>query len=232
VLTAKQEEAPGDEPVSRPFQFVFPSSFCLIAPGALVLITDAQLKAILDIDQNDRRVNVMRAPKVTAFNGQEVTLKITQQEAFVTGLEAQREQGQTLLVPKITTIETGTTITLRGQASADKKFVSVNVGYNNTRVDGNVEKIPVVTQVPAVPKDGKSGKPIALTQYLQIPQVETLKIEKSDLKLASGGHVVIAGPTFVHELSARDQVRVASMSRIPYVNRLFAITRHQRRVAR
>src|SRR5262249_29734224 len=143
--------------------------------------------------------SVMQAPKVTAFSGQEAAICFTETQSFVTGVEARRVKGQTVLIPQSTTVELGMTFLLRGQISEDKKSVVVNAGYMNRHIEGSVELIPVVTQVTPLYEGGSQGAPIPFTQYLQSPQIETTKIEKKDLKVPSGGHAVITGPTYKQE---------------------------------
>lgn len=192
---------------------------CPAKEGDVTFLTERQLKAALGAVQANPRANVMQAPKVTAFPGQEVTMCITETQSFVTGLEARRVKGQAVLVPKSTPVELGTTFALRGQISEDKKFVAVNASYTNRRVEGNVELIPVVIQVTPLFEGGSQGTPMPLTQYLQSPQIETTKIEKKDLKVPSGGHAVIAGPTYTRE--TRTEFGPPLLSEVPYLGRLF-----------
>jgi type II secretory pathway component GspD/PulD (secretin) len=192
---------------------------CPAKEGEIALLTDSQLNAVVNAVQANRRASVMQAPKVTAFDGQEVGICITEKQAFVTGIEAQRVKGQAVLIPKTTFVETGITMTIRGQLSADKKFVSVNASYTNKRIDGKTEMIPVVTPVTPVLEGGVQGKPIPFTQYLQTPQIETVKIEKKGLEIPAGGHVVITGPVCHQE--SREEHRVPILSGISHLNRLF-----------
>ncbi len=182
-------------------------------------LSDAQLRSLLEAAQGDRLSNVSQPPKVTTFDGQEATVRATQQQLFVTGLEAALVKGKTVLVPKNTAVETGTTLTLRGRASADRKTVTMRVGYKDARIDGSVEMVPVTTMITPVFEDGSQGKPIPFTQYLQAPKVETLTVEKQDLAVPSGGHVLIAGPTRTQE--ERQEFGPPVLSKIPYINRMY-----------
>src|SRR5688572_30552555 len=102
-------------------------------------LSDAQLRMLLNTVQGDRRSNVLQCPKVTLFDGQEATVRATQREFFVTGLEATRVKDAVVLVPKKTAVETGTTLTLCAKASADRKNVSVRVYYTDAQVEGTTE---------------------------------------------------------------------------------------------
>ncbi|MBP3954230.1 hypothetical protein J8F10_02830 [Gemmata sp. G18] len=182
-------------------------------------LSDAQLRSLLEAAQGDRLSNVSQTPKVTTFDGQEAVVRATQQQLFVTGVEVTLVKGKTVLVPKNTPIETGTTLTLCGRASADRKTVTMRVGYKDARVEGPVELIPVTTQITPVFEGGSQGKPIPFTQYLQAPKVETLTVEKRDLTVPSGGHVIVAGPTRTQE--DRYEFGPPVLSKIPYINRMY-----------
>ena len=119
-------------------------------------------------------------------------------------------------MPKHTPVETGTTLTLCARASTDRKAVTVRVHYTDARVE-TVEMIPVTTQVP--PAEGVRGKSAPFTQYLQVPKVETLTVEKKDLTIPSGGHVIVPGPTRTQE--TRQEFGPPVLSTIPYVNRMY-----------
>ena len=123
------------------------------------------------------------------------------------------------MTPKKTPVETGTTLTLCGKASADRKSVTVRVNYKDTRIDGPVEMIPVVTQITPVFEGGSQGKPVPFAQFLQVAKVDTLTVEKQDLSIPSGGHMVIAGPSRMEEV--RTEFGPPVLSKIPYLNRMY-----------
>ena len=182
-------------------------------------LTDAQLKTLLEAVQGDKTSNVMQCPKVTTLDGQEAVVKATQQQFFVTSVEATVVKGAVAMIPKKTAVETGTTTTLCGKASADRKTVTVRVNYKDAWIDGPVEMIPVVTQIAPVFEGGSQGKPIPFAQFLQVAKVETLTVDKKDLAIPSGGHMVIAGPARMQE--ERQEFGPPVLSKIPYLNRMY-----------
>lgn len=181
-------------------------------------LSDAQLRTLLEAVQGDRSSNVLQCPKVTALDGQEAVVKATEQQHFVTSVEASVVKGEVVMVPKNKPVETGTTVTLSGKASEDRKTVTMQVKYRDTRVE-SVELIPVTSQVTPIFEGGSRGQPIPFTQFLQAPKFETAKVEKQDLSIPSGGHAVIAGPTRMRE--SRSEFGPPLLSKIPYLNRLF-----------
>lgn len=183
------------------------------------VLSDGQLRYLLEAVQGDRHADVMQCPKVTTPDGQEAVVRITERRVFVTGLEATRVRGAVVMVPKHTPVETGTTLTLCGKVAADGKTVGVRVSYKDVRVEEPVELVPVTTRITPVFEGGAQGMPVPFTQYLQVPQVETLTAEKGDLAIPSGGHAVVAGPTRVWE--ERQEWGTPVLSKIPHVGRLF-----------
>ncbi|MBW8839636.1 MAG: hypothetical protein JF602_07275, partial [Gemmatimonadetes bacterium] len=74
-------------------------------------------------------------------------------------------------------------------------------------------------QIAPVFEGGSQGKPVAVTQFLQSPKVETVTVEKVGLTIGSGGHAVIAGPSYIAEV--REEMSVPVLSRVPYLSRMF-----------
>lgn len=134
-------------------------------------------------------MNVLAAPRVVSPEGRPAVVTVGGVENFVTGVRALRVNGQAVLAPVTTQVETGVTLTLSGRASADRGSVTVSANYSDTRV-GKVELVPVA---PA------AGPPAAPVQCVQLPHFEKTVIENSNLKLSEGRHGVIAGPTSVQE---------------------------------
>lgn len=182
-------------------------------------LTDGQLRSLLETIEGDRLSQMIQCPKVTTFDGQEAAIQNTEQQSFTTGLEVAWVNEKVVFVPKHTHVETGTTISLHGKVSADGKATQVKVSYKDVRVNGLVEMVPVTVPVPpsSVGKDG--GKPVPFTQFLQLPRLETMTIEKADLTIPSGGHAVISGP--ITMTSERQDYVVPLLSKIPYLNRLY-----------
>lgn len=196
-----------------------PAKACARALPESGVLTDAQLRELLEAVQGDSRARIVQAPKVTLEDGQETTVRATQRQFFATALEAVRNKGAVFMVPKNTPVDTGFILTTSAKVSADRKTVAVKVNYKDTHIEGPVEMVPVTTQITPVFEGGSRGKPVPFTQYLQVPQVETFTIEKADLTLPSGGHAIIPGPATTVE--ARNEFGPPFLSKVPYVNRMF-----------
>jgi len=183
------------------------------------VLSDAQLRFLLEAVQADRRSNILQCPKVTIDDGQETLVQAVEQRKFTSRLEAMNVKGETALVPKEVATEIGFKLALAGKVLPDGKTITARITYSDTQIVGNVPQVPVVTFVYPVLKDGSRGKPIPFTQYIQVPPIETVTIEKKDLTIPSGGAAIIGGPTRVQEV--RSEFGPPVLSKIPYINRMY-----------
>lgn len=175
-------------------------------------LDDTELKKVLEAVQAHREGSVLQFPKITCFNGQTATIRNGEQRMFLTAVEAMRNKGATILVPKNSPIELGDTLTLCGRVSADRKLVKLEANFKHTRLNGEVELVPYTTFITPVFEGGSLGKPIPFTQYLQAPDVKTEKIEKT-VVVPDGGTIVLGG--------WNEDASKPVMRKIPYINRLF-----------
>ena len=186
--------------------------------GEAVFLKDADLKFLLETAQGNRRTNIMQAPRVTANHDEAVAVRAVETQTLHTTLEAAVVNGQSVLIPKKASLETGMTLNLRGRVSADKTAVAVDVKYSDKRVE-KVNMVPVTTMITPVFEGGSQGKPVPFKYFLEAPQITTIAIEKKDLRLPSGGHVAIAGPSVQTEV--REESRVPVLGDLPFAGRLF-----------
>src|SRR5262249_9750478 len=119
-----------------------------------------------------------------------------------------------VLVPRNTAVDLGDTFVLRGSASADGKYVKLKAKMTRTRLNGEVELVPVATQVTPVFEGGSQGQPITFTQFLQSPDLKTISVEKTAV-VPSGGTVILGRWTEPVEM------KPLTGSKIPYIKRLF-----------
>jgi type II secretory pathway component GspD/PulD (secretin) len=188
-------------------------------PPATRFFTDAELTAFLTAAQNDPNANTVQYPRITVRGTQRAEVSVLDKQTFVTGIDAVNVKGQPVFVPRSTEIELGVRCDVWGRVSADANAVELRFAHEETRVVGEVPLVPVTVPIQPVAENGKKGKPIPFTQYVQLPTIETARVSRSDLMVPSGGHVVIAGPAFEREV--RTEFGPPVVSNIPYLNRLF-----------
>jgi hypothetical protein len=156
--------------------------------GEMVL-SDAQLLRLLEAMQECRDASVMQMPKIAVADGQTARLEVCENRLFVTGVEATKVNGATVLVPKNLSVELGDRVAITGSISADGKGVRVQSTFTRVRV-ASVEMLPVVTQVTPVFEGGSQGKPVPFTQFIQVADVRSAKSEKIATVPANGTFVL------------------------------------------
>ena len=170
-----------------------PAGFCERAGLKLTgntVLTDGHLRRFLEAAQSHRDANIMQFPTLTAFDGQEATVKICEDQFFATSIEAMKLKGQTVFIPQNKPIKLGDTLTVCGHVLADMRRVSVRANLTRTSLVGNVELVPIVTQITPVFEGGAQGKPVPVTQFLQVPDVKTDKVE-ANVIISAGATVVL-----------------------------------------
>lgn len=180
-------------------------------------LSERECKRLTEALEGNRDANIMLCPRVTSFSGQDATITTGDQRTFVSSIEAVRVKGQTVLVPKQQSVQLGVSVTVRGRASADGKSVKLRVKFSHTSLVGEVELVPVTSQITPVFEGGSQGKPIPFTQFLEAPNFKTEKLDKT-LTLPCGGTVVLGGWKESVPVKAASP---AVLSKVPYINRLY-----------
>ena len=95
----------------------------------LAFLSEIQVFLFMEAVQGDNRVNVMQAPRITAFNGQTATLNVADSQSFVTDVQVQvGANGNPIFTPIITQSGSTVSLTLQPVISADRRFVRLNFG--------------------------------------------------------------------------------------------------------
>ena len=187
-----------------------------------VFLTAEQMKAWLDQATADRTCTVMAAPKVTVLDGQSANVAIQDAARFTTGLDVRVVNGHTVMVPKMETVELGTTFRVTGTLSADRKSVKLGLGYRNKELASpHVPLHPVTTMVTPVFEGGSQGTPVPFTQFIQHPTFREAAVETTAMLPDGGAVAVHAGKRTVQ---VRSEFGPPVLSQIPYLNRLFKNT--------
>ncbi|HEY1191721.1 MAG TPA: secretin N-terminal domain-containing protein, partial [Gemmata sp.] len=101
-------------------------------------------------------------------------------------------KGQNVFVPKYAQVYLGDVLTTSGTATADDKSVRLRAQFTRTALVGNVEMVPVVTQVTPIFEGGSQGRPVPVTQLIQAPDVRTNKIDRT-VTVPTNGTLVLGG---------------------------------------
>ncbi len=199
----------------------------------LAFLSQIQVFLFMEAVQGDNRVNVMQAPRITAFNGQTATLQVQDSQTFVTNVNITiAPNGNPIFQPVITNSGSSVSLTLQPVISADRRFVRLNFGNPlgiaqgqgtngvtlTNLVPGVVGTFPVVVPVFSGSALQDPTEQVVFTQLIQQPVVNTITIDTT-VSVPDGGTVVMGGLKRLSE--SRSEYGPPILSKIPYINRLF-----------
>lgn len=193
----------------------------------LAFLSEIQVFMILEAAQGDSRTNIMMAPKITVFNGQNAFITVSTQQWLNLGITAFPVNGQILFIPQNTPIPFGTTLSVTPVVSADRRFVRLNMVPNIAQlINGNFipafpEQIPLPNTVDGPLGLGVPvGQPIVSTTFQAVQQPLTSSISlNTTVNVPDGGTVLLGGLKVMQE--GRNEAGPPILSKIPYLDRLF-----------
>ena len=216
----------------------------------LAFLSEIQVFLFMEAVQGDNRVNVMQAPRLTAFNGQTATLNVSDEQPFVTNVSVTiGPTGTPIFQPTVQTGGSVVQLTIQPVISADRRFVRLNFGAPQQSqnqfggqlgtgagggvtlinvVPGPVQTFPIVVPVfAATPLNGNTdpNQTIVFTQLIQQPVQQIINITTT-VSVPDGGTVVMGGLKRLEE--SRSEYGPPILSKIPYINRLFKNTGYGR----
>jgi hypothetical protein len=187
--------------------------------GGVSFLNDKQVFQLLEAVQACPQTNVLQAPKLTVFNGQESGFSFRDVNYFVTDVHVVQAGGQTMYVPDNQAIPSGFQMSFQPVVSPDRRFVRVKLSASLTCLTSpEVPLFPITTFITPVFEGGAVGQPVPFTQYIQQPQFTTQNIEKT-VNVPDGGTVLMGG--FKRQSESRNEFGPPILSKIPYINRLF-----------
>ncbi len=184
---------------------------------AAIALNDKQVRALMNIAQGDNRTNILQAPKLTLFNGQQATISAVDTKYFVTSVKvATMPNGQTIAVPENKPHDLGLKSCVHATVSADHKFVQLHLQSEYTELDSSkVPLMPVTYFITPTPQ----GAPVPFTQFIQQPKINRLTVD-SKMCIPDGGTMALVAGTWLSERREESSAPPV-LSKIPYVKRMF-----------
>lgn len=172
-------------------QAMFHNELTQFNDGQPLFLDSRQMCSFLESLQSDARSHTVQAPRLTVFNGQRATILASNEQYFVTGLDAKQFNGQTVYVPKNEAYTFGFQMSVRPTVSADGKFVRCELKAENRELaNASVPVYPVTEFIVQVHAGGPATQPIPMTQFVQQPDVQRCCVEKS-LAIPDGNTALI-----------------------------------------
>jgi general secretion pathway protein D len=178
-------------------------------------LDDIQVDLLVKATQADDRSISLAAPRLTFFNGQSAWISITEEQAYVEGLTAASGTGSGAFVPQIGTIQTGVMLFLKGAASADRRYVTMNVNFQKSEL----KAIATAATTGAAGGGGIGGGSSQFAGQVQLPTiaVQQLRVTTS---VPDKGTAMLGG--YRDSIEFETEAGVPLLSKIPYINRFFA----------
>jgi general secretion pathway protein D len=195
------------------------------------ILSDIEAYFVIQAAQGDRRANILQAPKVTLFNGQQAIVVDAAQRPFVISVIPVVGEFAAAQQPVIVVLSEGTMMTVQAVISDDRRYVRMTIvpffsqigdvqeftfeGTETTSSsgsstddddDGNDETNEEAEEVT------RSGTTV------QLPTFEIITVATT-VSVPDGGTVLLGGIKRLSE--GRNEFGVPLLSKIPYVDRLF-----------
>ncbi len=193
------------------------------------ILSDIEAFVLIQAAQGDTRTNIMQAPKVTLFNGQQAFVSDTSQRPFVTSVIPVVGDFAAAHQPVIVVLSEGTSLSVQAVVSPDRRFVRLTLvpffsqigdvetftfdGEVSTNT-GNVVVDPTDDTISL--RDNEDARRVGTT--VQLPTFAFVTVTTT-VSVPDGGTVLLGGIKRLSE--GRDERGVPMVSKIPYINRLF-----------
>jgi len=195
------------------------------------ILSDIEAFFLIEAAQGDRRTNVLNAPKVTLFNGQQAFVTDATQRPFVVGVIPVVGEFAAAQQPVIVVLNEGTMMTIQAVVSEDRRYVRMTIVPFFTQI-GDVDEFTFegsssTTSSSASTDDNTDGKneskeaSDAATRTgvtVQLPSISIISVVTT-VSVPDGGTVLLGGIKRLSE--GRNEFGVPLLSKVPYVNRLF-----------
>lgn len=204
-----------------------------VANFGFAILSDLEAYLLVNASQGDRRTNVLQAPKVTMFNGQQASVFDTTQQPFVISVIPVVGDFAAAYQPVITVLQQGTALTVQAVISADRRFVRLTVVPYFSDIGDVTEFVFSGSSTSTTKKSaekstgGTTGDSTASADdatttndgiTVQLPSLSVVTVSTT-VSVPDGGTVLLGGIKRLSE--GRNEFGVPILSKLPYINRLF-----------
>ncbi len=192
------------------------------------ILSDIEAYFFITAVQDDNRQNVLQAPKVTMFNGQQAFVSDTAQSPFVISVVPVVGDFAAAQQPVIVVLNEGTALSVQAVVSNDRRFVRLTmvpffsqIGEVNTfTFEGSASSTRASnsTQGPGLESGSDTETVNTSGTTVQLPTF-AFQTVTTTVSVPDGGTVLLGGIKRMTEV--RRENGVPMLSKIPYINRLF-----------
>jgi general secretion pathway protein D len=193
------------------------------------ILSDIEAFFFINAAQGDSRTNVLQAPKVTLFNGQQATVSDTSQSPFVISVIPVVGDFAAAQQPVIVVLNEGTFMTVQATVSSDRRFVRLTIVPFFSKISNvstftfegsSTTKTTSSSDGPADATTKRSDDKETVTSgtTVQLPTFSFVTVTTT-VSVPDGGTVLLGGIKRLRE--GRNEFGVPILSKLPYINRLF-----------
>ena len=202
-----------------------------VASFGFAILSDIEAYFLIEASQGDRRTNLLNAPKVTLFNGQQALVVDSVFRPFVISVIPVVGEFAAAQQPVIVVLSEGTMLSVQAVVSDDRRYVRLTLVPFFSQI-GNVETFTfegsetTSTSSGSADEDddGNDESNDAATEIIrsgttvQLPEFQVISVSTT-VSVPDGGTVLLGGIKRLQE--GRDEFGVPMLSKIPYIDRLF-----------
>jgi len=181
------------------------------------ILSDIEVFFVLQAAQGDTRNNVMQAPKVTLFNGQQAFISDTSQTPFVTSVVPVVGDFAAAHQPVVMVLSEGMSLSVQAVVSNDRRFVRLTLVPFFSSI-GDVQEFTFNAKTTQTQNANGDQSVSTEGTTIQLPQF-TFTTVTTTVSVPDGGTVLMGGIKRLSE--GRNERGVPILSKLPYVNRLF-----------
>jgi general secretion pathway protein D len=193
------------------------------------ILSDIEAFFLINASQGDVRSNVLQAPKVTLFNGQQGIVADTSLRPFVISVIPVVGEFAAAQQPVIVVLSEGTLLTVQAVVSDDRKYVRLTlvpffsqIGDVDTFTFEGSETTSTSSSTTEEGEDNNSEEEseevIRSGTTVQLPTFNIITVATT-VSVPDGGTVLLGGIKRLRE--GRNEFGVPLLSKIAYVDRLF-----------
>jgi general secretion pathway protein D len=195
------------------------------------ILSDIEAYFLIEAAQGDRRANVLQAPKVTLFNGQQATVVDSSFVPFVISVIPVVGDFAAAYQPVIVVLSEGTMMTVQAVVSDDRRYVRLTlvpffsqIGEVRTFTFEGATETSTSTSITDDDEDGDNEQEdgeetiIRSGTTVQLPTFQVISVATT-VSVPDGGTVLLGGIKRLRE--GRNEFGVPLLSKVPYVDRLF-----------
>ncbi|MCG8449736.1 MAG: general secretion pathway protein GspD [Pirellulales bacterium] len=195
------------------------------------ILSDIEAYFLIQASQADQRQNILNAPKVTLFNGQQATVIDAAQVPFVISVIPVVGEFAAAQQPVIVVLSEGTMMTVQAVVSDDRRYVRLTlvpffsqIGDVQTFTFEGSETTTTSSNTTDADDDGNNesddntNNVIRSGTTVQLPTFEVISVSTT-VSVPDGGTVLLGGIKRLSE--GRNEAGIPLLSKVPYIDRLF-----------